>query len=98
VPSSTLLCISIIFIEVYTSCEVGVSSVSSHNKETREFNEMFTCRARPGFREELGETDYRDKGDSQDRQVQWDLQERTATRAILDHQEKRVLRVQGVKR
>lgn len=75
-----------------------MSSVSSHNKETCEFNEMFTCRARPGFREEQGETDYRDKGDSQDRLVQWDLQERTETKAILDHREKRVLRVQGVKR
>ena len=75
-----------------------VSSVSSHNKQTCEFNEVFTCRARPGFREEQGETDYRDKGDSQDRLVQWDLQERTETKAILDHQEKRVLRVPGVKR
>jgi hypothetical protein len=75
-----------------------VSSVSSHNKETCLFNEMFTRRARPGFREEQGETDYRDKGDSQDRLVHWDLQERTETKAILDHQEKRVLRVPGVKR
>jgi hypothetical protein len=59
---------------------------------------MFTCRARPDFREELGETDYQDKGDSQDRLVQWDLQERMETKATLDHREKRVLRVQGVKR
>jgi hypothetical protein len=59
---------------------------------------MFTCRVRPGFREEQGETDYRDKGDSKDRPVQWDLQERMETKAILDHREKRVLRVQGVKR
>jgi hypothetical protein len=54
-------------------------------------------RARPGFREGLDATDFRDRGDFQDRQVQWDLQEKTETKVTLDLQERKASRVQEEK-
>jgi hypothetical protein len=59
---------------------------------------LFVCRVRPDFREGQGVTDCRDSGDSQDRQVQWDLQERMETKATLDLQERKASRVRGEKR
>jgi hypothetical protein len=42
--------------------------------------------------------DCRDSGDSQDRQAQWDLQERMETKATLDLRERKASRVQEEKR
>jgi hypothetical protein len=56
------------------------------------------CRVRLDFREGQGVMDCQGSGDSQDRQVQWDLQERMETKATLDLRERKASRVQGEKR
>jgi hypothetical protein len=59
---------------------------------------MSTFRARLGYREGQDATDCQGRGDCQGRQGQWDLQEKTATKAILDLQERKASRVHEEKR
>lgn len=67
-------------------------------KDHQDLLELKERGVRLDFREGQGVMDCRDSGDSQDHQVQWDLQERMETKVTLDLRERKASRVQGEKR